>query len=595
MSSAPQEAVAASFSIWRHAAGPFALLTNSQCIYAPYNNRVKRRSFLAGALLSGIPLRAQTLPVYRDIAQKAGVDFRCNGSPTSQKYLMESMVGGVAMLDFDGDGLLDLFFVNGAALQDPMAPGQQPDKSDPRFWNRLYRNNGNGTFTDCTETACLKGTGFGMGAAVGDFNNDGHPDLFVTQFGRNILYRNNGDGTFSDVTAAAGVGGTGWHTSACFVDYDRDGWLDLLVARYMEWDFAKNPYCGDHKPGGRVYCHPNQFKPTSSLLYHNNRDGTFTDVSKESGIAGATGYGLGVAFNDFDRDGWPDLLIANDNSSQQLFRNLGNGRFEENALAAGLAYDENGRTFSGMGVDFADYDNDGWPDVLISDLANERYAVFQNKNGAFNYVTGPSGLGAISATHSGWGLKFFDYDNDGWKDVFIAQGHVMDNVQKSYPGLRYEEPAVMIRNNRGRFEDVSAQSGEPFRQAIAGRGAAFGDIDNDGQIEIAVNVLNGRAMILKNTANSVNHWLQIDTVGSASNRDGIGAKIRLISTSGQQQFGYVSTAGSYLSASDKRVHFGLGADTTAALIEIVWPSGIKQKLENVQGDRILTVKEPTRA
>jgi hypothetical protein len=548
---------------------------------------VNRRTFLAGFLAQP----AVRLPVFDDIAAKAGITFRCDGSPTSQKYLIETMVGGVAMFDYDGDGRLDLFFVNGAALDDPMPRGKTPDKSHARFWNRLYRNNGNGTFRDVTEAAGVKGHSYGMGVAVGDYDNDGRPDLYVTNFGQNILYHNNGDGTFTDVTKRAGVGGGGWSASSCFVDYDNDGWLDLLVTRYMQWDFAGNPHCGGYEPGRRAYCHPDQFKPAAHILYRNNRDGTFNDVSRESGIGNHPGYGLGVAFNDYDSDGWPDLLIANDNSPQQLFRNLRNGKFEEVALAAGIAYDENGRTFSGMGTDFADYNNDGWPDIVITDLANERYAIFDNRKGSFVYQTGSTGLGAISSTHSGWGCKFFDYDNDGWKDLFIAQGHVLDNVGLTLPGIEYNEPPVMIRNNRARFEDVSARSGEPFRVARASRGVAFGDLDNDGMTEIAVNVLNGPAMVLKAKPNG-SHWLLVNTIGRTSNRDGIGAKVRLVTESGAQQHGFVTTAGSYMSASDKRVHFGLGQDKVVALLEITWPSGIVQRLEKIAADRIITVREP---
>ncbi len=302
------------------------------------------------------------------------------------------MPGGVAMFDYDGDGRMDLYFVNGAKLDDSMLPGKPPDKTDPRFWNRLYHNNGDGTFTDVTEKAGVRGLGYGMGAAVGDYDNDGHADLYVTNFGRNILYHNNGDGTFTDVTEKAGVAGSGWSSSACFVDYDRDGWLDLIVTRYLDWDFDKNFWCGPREPGYRGYCHPGSFKKTTHLVFHNNGDGTFTDVSKECGIGTVPGYGLGIAFNDYDRDGWPDILIANDNVPEQLFHNLRNGKFGEVALREGLAYDEDGRTFSGMGVDFDDYDNDGWPDVVIGALANEKYALFKNRKGAFEYISGTSGL-----------------------------------------------------------------------------------------------------------------------------------------------------------------------------------------------------------
>jgi len=560
-----------------------------------------RRSFLLSlactpVLLSLLP-RARAgcpscLPVFKDVTARSGINFRCNGSPTTQKYLIETMPGGVAMFDYDGDGRQDLYFVNSARLDEPMPPGKAPDKSDPRFWNRLYHNNGDGTFTDVTEKAGVRGHSCGMGVAVGDYNNDGRPDLYVTNFGRNILYRNNGDGTFTDVTEKAGVAGAGWSSSACFVDYDRDGWVDLIVSRYLEWDLQTNPWCGPREPGYRGYCHPATFKTITHLVYHNNHDGTFTDVSNECGIGKAPGYGLGIAFNDYDRDGWPDILVANDNIPEQLFHNLGNGKFEEIALERGLAYDEDAHAFSGMGVDFADYDNDGWPDVFIGALSNEKYALFRNLQGMFQYVTGRTGVGEITMTHSGWGLKFIDYDNDGWKDLFVAQGHVMDNIQLSSPSLRYMEPMLMMRNNRGDLVDVSKASGEPFRVPRASRGAAFGDLDNDGFIDIVVSCLNGPALILHNEGGNGNHWLSVNTIGTLSNRDGIGAKIRIVSGAGLEQHGYVTTAGSYQSASDKRVHFGLGQDTTTQLLEVTWPSGKVQTLTRLAADRILTVKEP---
>jgi hypothetical protein len=501
------------------------------------------------------------------------------------------MPGGVAMLDYDGDGRLDLFFVNGARLGDPQPLNQPPDKSDPRYWNRLYHNNGDGTFTDVTEKAGVRGHSYGMGVAVGDYDNDGRPDIYVTNYGQNILYHNNGDGTFTDVTMRAGVGGGGWSSSACFVDFDRDGWLDLVVTRYLDWSFAKNPWCGPHESPGRGYCHPNQFQPVTHLAYRNNHDGTFTDVSKESGIGAVPGYGLGVAFNDFDRDGWPDIIVANDNRTEQLFHNLRNGRFEEVGLKLGVAFDEDGRSFSGMGVDFADYDNDGWPDIFIGTLGNEKYAIFHNENGAFQYATGTTGVGRISLLHSGWGLHFADCDNDGWKDLFVAQGHVMDNIERTMPALHYKESLLLMRNEKGIFKDVSATSGPPFRVPLAARGVAFGDLNNDGFVDMAINVLNGPAMILNNGGNR-NHWLVVNTIGTVSNRDGIGAQLRLVSESGLEQYAMVSTSGSYQSASDKRVHFGLGRETRAKLLEVTWPSGIVQKLGNVRADQILNITEP---
>jgi hypothetical protein len=527
-----------------------------------------------------------------DVARQAGIEFQAEPSKTSEKYLIESMVGGVAVFDFDGDRRLDIFFANGAALKDPMPRDQKPDKSEPKYWNRLYRSNEDGSFSDVTEKAGLKGRAYGMGAAVADFNNDGRPDLYVTSFGTNSLYSNNGDGTFTDVTERAGVGAGGWSTGAGFIDYDRDGNLDLFVARYLDWDFSRNIWCGARKPGHRAYCHPNQFPEITHLLYRNNGDGTFRDVSRESGISAAPGKGLGVAFNDFDRDGWPDILVANDSYPQQLFRNKGGGKFEEIGLISGLAYDDDGQTFAGMGVDFADYDNDGWPDVFVNALANQRYALFRNNKGSFEYVSGPSGVGGITKLHSGWGAKFVDVDNDGWRDLFVAQGHVMDNIELTQPSVRYLETLLLMRNRQGKFEDVSEASGPPFKTALAARGAAFGDLNNDGSMDIVISCNAQPALVLRNQAGKKHAWLTIETVGTRSNRDGIGAAIRVVSDSGTEQHAFVSTASSYLSASDKRVHFGLGSAKLVSLVEVRWPSGAAQQIKDVTLNRILTVREP---
>ena len=503
------------------------------------------------------------------------------------------MGAGVAMFDYNNDGFLDLFFVNGAALQDPMPPGAKPAKSDPRFWNRLFRNNRDGTFTDVTQAAGLRGTGYGMGVATGDFNNDGLTDLFVTNLGRNCLYRNNGDGTFTDVTDQAGVGGSGWSVAACFVDYDRDGRLDLIVTRYLDWDFGRNIFCGDRRPGYRSYCHPNEFKPVTHLVYHNNGDGTFTDVSKTCGLGSVPGKGLGIAINDFNRDGWPDVVVANDSFPEQLFRNNRDGTFTEAGAELGLAYDEDGKTFAGMGVDFADYNNDGWPDVFINALYSQGYALFKNKDGrAFDYVSRQAGVTSATATHSGWGAKFVDYDNDGWKDLFVVQGHVMDNIELTEPGARYRESLLLLQNRKDRFEDVSKLSGAVFQIPFAARGAAFGDLNNDGCMDVAVNCNDGAALVLMNRGGNGNHWLLVNTIGTRSNRDGIGARIRVVSESGLEQYGFVSAAGSYASANDKRVHFGLGRDATARLIEIAWPAGAMQRLENIRADQVVTATEP---
>lgn len=563
-------------------------------------SKINRRSFLLNSL-AAVPAAkvfaatlAQPAPqhVFEDVTIKSGVRFKHESSRTSRKYLPEAMGAGVAMFDYDNDGWLDLFFVNGARLQDPMPHGASPDKSDPRYWNRLYHNNRDGTFTDVTEKAGLQGQLYGMGVATGDYDNDGNVDLLVTNLGGNILYHNNGDGTFTNVTAKAGVGGSGWCTGACFFDYDRDGRLDLIVSRYVQWDFNLDVYCGEHRPGYRAYCHPDQFEPITHLVFHNNGDGTFTDVSKKCDIASSPGKGLGVAIDDFDNDGWPDIFVANDSVAEQLFRNNHDGTFTEVALLSGIAYDQNGRAFAGMGADFGDYKNTGWPSVIVNALANQKYKLFQNNRGTFDEISDSVGLGALTMSHSGWGTKWIDYDNDGWLDIFVAQGHVMDNIELTEPTLRYLEPPLLLKNNQGRFSNVSREGGEIFNIPTAARGAAFGDLDNDGFVDIAINCNNGPAIILRNRGNG-NHWLTLNLVGASSNRDAVGTKIRLLTDSGQQTR-FVSTAGSYISASDKRAHFGLGPAKKVQLIEITWPSGIVQRLESVVADQILTVKEPVR-
>ena len=531
-------------------------------------------------------------PQFLDVSRRSKLGFVNHASHTSRKYLPEAMVGGVAMFDYNNDGLLDLFFVNGANLKDPMSSSMVPDKSDPKYWNRLYRNNGDGSFTDVTEKAGLKGNGFGMGVAVGDYDNDGFSDLYVTAIGGSTLYHNNGDGTFTDATKTGGVEAGGWPTGAMFVDYDRDGLLDLFVARYLTWDFSKDVFCGGPRPGYRAYCHPDQFPATTHLLFHNDGHGHFRDVSEESGIAKSPGKGLGVAFNDYDRDGWPDILVANDSVAQQLFHNLKNGKFEEVAVKAGVAYDEDGNSFSGMGIDFVDFDNSGWPGVFINALAKQKYALFRNRGGTFEYISPQVGMGAASVAHSGWGAKFVDYDNDGLKDLFVAQGHVMDNIELTQPDVRYLEPPMLLRNQPPLFVDVSKRSGAIFSQNLAARGAAVGYLGNDGLVDIAINCNDGPAVLLKMTANA-NHWLTVETTGTRSNRDGIGAQLHLITEDGKQQYGVVSTAGSYLSASDKRVHFGLGSNKSVKALEVHWPSGVVQVVTNISADRTLVVREAT--
>ena len=557
---------------------------------------LKQSPVLLMALAAGCALAVATVTAVQmiDATAETKIDFTQANSPTTSKYLPETMGGGVALLDYDNDGRLDIFFVNGANIQDPMPPGGIPDKSERKFWNRLYRQNPDGTFTDVTEKAGLTGmpqNRYGMGVAVGDFDNDGFEDIYVTGFGGNTLYHNNGNGTFSDVTARAGVEASGWSTSAGFLDYDKDGNLDLFVARYLEWSFADNRFCGEHKPGGRSYCHPNNYRGVTNVLYHNNGDGTFTDVSQKAGIANPGGKSLGVAFADFDGDGWMDIYFAHDSVQGFLYRNNHDGTFTDVSLTAGVGFNEDGMTFAGMGVDFADYDNDGRPDIAVTDLSGQRYMLYRNNgDGSFTDVTDQSGVGRATLAYSGWSTKFIDYDNDGWKDLFYAQGHVMDNIEVTSPNHRYLQPPLLLHNLLGRFSAVEA--GPALKTPWAGRGAAFGDIDNDGDIDIVVANLGQRAYVLRNEGGNRNGWIGIRARGRKSNRDGIGCLVKVVSASGLIQYYTINTAAGYLSASDKRLVVGLGADKAARLIEIHWPAGGTQRFENVSSGKTVDAVEP---
>ncbi len=527
-----------------------------------------------------------------DVTARLGVNFKYLASHTSRKYLLETMGPGVALFDYDDDGRLDIFLVNGAPLADPTTKGTIPQKTGPQYWNRLYHQKVDGTFEDVTEKAGLQGVGYGMGVAVGDYDNDGFEDLYVTAYGGNRLYHNNGNGTFTDVTQTAGVGGSGWSTSAAWIDLDGDGFLDLVVLRYLDWDFD-DLWCGEHKEGYRAYCHPDHFKPIAPLVYHNNKDGTFTEIAQKAGLS-KPAKGLGLAIADYDRDGHIDLFVANDSMVEFLYHNKGDGTFEDVGLVSEVAVDIDGRTYAGMGVDFADYNNDGWPDLVVTDLANQRYALYQNNgDGSFTYVSPNAGIGQMTLTHSGWGVRFFDYDNDGWKDLLIAQGHDLDTIELNFPHLRYREPMLLARNTGHGFEDVSAQSGSVFSQPWVARGLAIGDLDNDGRLDAVVTTNDGPVHVLHNQTQTQNHWILLKLVGHSSNRDAIGAEVELVTALGQQ-FATVSTTSSYLSASDKRIHFGLGKENAALRIEIRWPSGIRQTIKDVPADQILQIDEPPR-
>jgi len=526
---------------------------------------------------------------FSDITAATGVHFQHVAPHTSRKYLLETMAPGVALFDYDNDGRLDIFVTNGAPLSDPTAKGTIPQKTGPEYWNRLYHQKPDGTFEDVTEKAGLQGVGYGMGVAVGDYDNDGYEDLFVTAYGGNRLYHNNGNGTFSDVTETAGVGGSGWSSSAAWVDLDNDGLLDLVVVRYVTWDFS-DIWCGPPQAALRVYCHPDSFPPIALLAYHNDGNGHFTEVGQKIGLS-KPAKGLGIALADYDRDGHIDIYIANDSWPEFLFHNKGNGTFEEVGLAAEAALDGDGRTFAGMGVDFADYNNDGLPDLVVDDLANQMYALYLNQgDGTFNYASYATGISRMTLLHSGWGIRWVDYDNDGWKDILIAQGHDLDTIEKTNPQLHYREPMMLLRNTGKGFADVSAESGSVFHEAWVGRGMAIGDMDNDGRIDAVVATNGGPLHIIHNETPTSNHWLTLNLVGHRSNRDGIGAEVKLVTAKGSQWV-TASTASSYLSSSDKRVHFGLGSETSAQVVEIRWPSGIVQTLKNVRGDQFLRVDE----
>ena len=529
---------------------------------------------------------------YVDVTSASGLHFLHRNSATSSKYLIESATGGVALLDYDSDGWLDVFFVNGAKLKDPQPDAEIPEKSSPEFWNRLFKNNHDGTFTDVTEKAGLQGRGYGMGVAAADYDNDGFTDLYVTNYADSILYHNNGNGSFTDVTAKAKIKTEGWTTSAGFFDYDKDGYLDLFVCRYVQWSFAGNIYCGEKKPGGRAYCHPDNFKPISNYLFRNNGDGTFTDVSEPSRIKASEGKGLGVAFADFNNDGLLDISVANDSYQQFLFKNNGNRTFTEMGVIAGVGYTEDGKTFAGMGTDFVDIDDDGLPDIVTTALSNESYAFFHNNGDeSFTYATLTSNLGEITRLFAGWGMRIFDYDNDGSKDLFLANGHVMDNIELTQPHLRYMQKPLLLKKAGKKFVDVSSTSGTVFNQVWASRGAAFGDLDNDGDIDIVVSNCNGPAYYIRNEGGNKNHWIGLDLRGIKSNRDGIGARITLTSESGKVQHNHVSTTASYLSANDRRVFFGLGEETKIKQIRIQWPSGIEQVISDPKPDQVVKAEE----
>ncbi len=542
----------------------------------------------SGAALSArwAPAAERIDPIRFEYVTPAGLHFVTNSCRTEQKHQPETMVSGVALFDYNNDGLLDIYVVNGATI-----PGLKKDSAT--YYNRLFKNKGDGTFEDVTLPAGVQGRGYNLGVAIGDYDNDGFSDIFVAGLEGNILYHNNGNGTFTDVTSSAGlerldpVYGHLWAMGGAWIDYDRDGWLDLFVSNYCVWNPDKEPACGLN--GRRDYCHPRFYQALPNSLFHNNHDGTFTDVSAASGIRSSVGKGMGVSVADFDDDGWPDLFVANDTLPNSLFRNQHDGTFKEVSLGSGVAFTENGSPISGMGADARDIDNDGRPDIFVTALVGESWPLFQNLgNGLFNDATYDSGLTGPTLPRSGWGTGIFDFNNDGWKDLFVAGGGVTDPLGSE--SERALQPNVVFANlKNGTFIDASLEAGLAARKAVH-RGAAFGDLDNDGRIDAVVTALDGSLEVWRNVSPAKNHWLLVKTIGTKSNRDGIGAKLKLVTAEGVQ-YNHVTTAVGLSSSSDGRVHFGLGGQTTVEELQLSWPSGVKQTLRNIKADQILTVRE----
>ena len=511
-------------------------------------------------------------------ASASGLNFTLENNPTETKHMIETMAGGLAIFDYDGDGRPDIFFTNGADVP-------SLNKTSPKFSNRLFHNEGNLKFRDVTDQAGLAGKGYDMGVAVADFDNDGKPDVFIAGVNGSTLYHNLGNGRFEDVTAKSGIKNKGWAVAAGWFDFDRDGKLDLWVVHYTKWQLPDDRFCGDTNRNIRVYCHPKYFQGLPSSLYRNRGDGTFEDVTDRAGLAGFPGRGMSVAFADYDHDGFPDAFVTNDNMPNFLFHNKGNGTFEEVGLLSGASLRDTGRPVASMGVEFKDYNNDGQPDLIVTALAGETFPVFKNDGkGAFLDATYGSKLGAAAVQHSGWGLGLFDFNNDGWKDLFTANSHVNDRVEQFESHVYREKDSVFV-NQGGTFRDVSEEAG--LNLSKAHRGAAFADLDGDGKIDAVVTSLGEPTELWHNVSPASMHWLQLHLQGTKSNRDGIGAIVRI-----GNQYAEMTTTVGYASSTDFGLHFGLGNIALIDKIEILWPSGVKQTLHNIQSNQVLAVTEP---
>jgi len=560
----------------------------------------RNMAFLQAKLALETRLKASPLPVGRpktigsvpqllDVGDTCGIGFRLENHPTPAKHQVETMPGGVAVIDYDNDGLMDLYFTNGAD-----SPSLK--KTGEKDWNRLYRNQGNFAFSDVTNEAGVAGVGYMMGAAAADYDKDGFTDLFVVGVDRNILYRNSGNGVFGDVTEKAGLMGLHprfgrmWGIHAAWLDADNDGWLDLFVVNYCVWDPEKEPFCGDRRPGHRSYCYPGNYAALPNQLFHNNRDGTFTDISDSSGIDAHLGKGMGAAIADFDGDGLIDIFVANDTEPNFLFRNTGESRVSEEAYERGVALNQFGTPMSSMGADSRDFDNDGRPDLFVTALANEGFLLFRNNGRFMEDIRDAAGITIPTLPSGGWSNAIADFNNDGWKDLFSANSHALDNIELFQDRTYLQRNQIFLNQSDGTFQDVSAQI-PGFQRKAAHRGSAVVDLDNDGRLDLVVTALGDRPGIYRNRTEG-GQWLVVQLEGREANRDGFGAVICVETEDGRKLWNHAGGSVGFASASDPRVHFGLGESRRVKSVEIVWPGGKRQRLENVQVDRVLKVSEP---